>query len=89
MNIMDYQKEVRKMDKDEDINQLTDLLIDNEIDERTIEIALSIICHRFSFTSGAVYETDDIRFFIKKKHIVMDLIYLIEFRTLFLKYLGK
>ena len=28
-------------------------------------------------------------FFIKKKHIVMDLIYLIEFRTLFLKYLGK
>ena len=50
MNIMDYQKEVRKMDKDEDINQLTDLLIDNEIDERTIEIALSIICHRFSFT---------------------------------------
>ena len=25
MNIMDYQKEVRKMDKDEDINQLTDL----------------------------------------------------------------
>ena len=67
MNIMDYQKEVRKMDKDEDINQLTDLLIDNEIDERTIEIALSIICHRFSFTSGAVYETDDIRFFYKKE----------------------
>ena len=70
MNIMDYQKEVRKMDKDEDINQLTDLLIDNEIDER--------------YMKQMIYA-----FFIKKKHIVMDLIYLIEFRTLFLKYLGK
>lgn len=55
------------MENDEDIKKLTDLLIDNDIDEYTIETALSIICNTFSFVSGAVYETDDIRFFYKKE----------------------
>lgn len=53
--------------KTEAIHKLTAMLMDQTISSSVIQDALSLICESFSFSSGAVYETDDIQYFYRKE----------------------
>lgn len=55
------------MKKIDDINKLTDLLMNQHVNSKVIQQALSLICEHFSFQDGAVYESDDIQYLYRKE----------------------
>lgn len=55
------------MKKETELRTLTDLLVNQEINYDAICMAMFLICRTFSFLSGAVYETDDVKSFYKKE----------------------